>query len=35
MIAALSIATGIAPRELLDETPEMLATLAELVSRRR
>lgn len=35
MIATLSLATRIAPSELLDESPEMLVTLAELAARRR
>jgi hypothetical protein len=35
MIAALSLATGIPPRALLDEPPEMVATLADLAGRRR
>lgn len=35
MIASLAIATGIPPSVLLDESPEMVATLIELASRRR
>jgi hypothetical protein len=35
MIAALAIVTGIAPAVLLEETPEMVATIAELAGRRR
>jgi hypothetical protein len=34
MIAALALATGLPPRELLAESPEMLATLADLAARR-
>lgn len=35
MIAALAIATGIAPAQLMAEPPEMIATMAELAGRRR
>jgi len=35
MIAALAIATGIAPHQLLVEDPEMLATISEILARRR
>jgi hypothetical protein len=35
MIAAIAAATGIAPRALLDEEPEMIATIAEILARRR
>jgi hypothetical protein len=34
MIAALAISTHIAPRALLEETPEMLTTMAELSAKR-
>jgi hypothetical protein len=34
MIASLSLATRIAPAALLEESPEMLATLAELAAKR-
>jgi len=34
MIASLAIATQIPPSALLEETPEMLATMVELVTKR-
>jgi hypothetical protein len=34
MIATLAIATGIPPAALNAETPEMLATLADVVAKR-
>jgi len=34
MIATLAIATGIPPAALMDEPPEMVATLAEVVAKR-
>jgi hypothetical protein len=34
MIAAVSLASGIAPGVLLEEPPEMLATLVELAAHR-
>lgn len=34
MIAGLAIATGIAPAALLDEDPEMLATIADILAAR-
>jgi hypothetical protein len=35
MIAALAVATGIPPGLLLEEEPEMVATMAEILSSRR
>jgi hypothetical protein len=35
MIAALAVATGIAPSVLLEEEPEMIATLAEIAGAKR
>jgi len=34
MIATLSAVTGIPPAALMDEPPEMVATLAEVVAKR-
>jgi hypothetical protein len=35
MIAGLAIATGIPPRALLAESPEMVATLVAVINDRR
>jgi hypothetical protein len=34
-VAAIAAATGIPPSLLLEEEPEMLATLADILGRRR